>query len=57
VLAGKNKLISLWLHDYAGNKTEPVLLAHEMRIATYAKACWENWLPDDVFVTAHNNTI
>jgi len=55
--AGKDKLISLWLHDCASNRTDPSFLAHEMPIATYAKACWEKWLPDELFVKADNDTV
>ena len=53
--AGKNKTVSLWLHDCAGNRTDPSFLAHEMPLATYAKAVWDKWLPRDLFEKAHEN--
>jgi hypothetical protein len=52
---GKNKVMSLWLHDCTGNRTDPKFHAHEMPIATYAKAIWDEWLPRDLFESAHAN--
>ena len=53
--AGINKTISNWLQDCAGQKTDLSFLAREMPIAEYAKACWGEWLPNDVLQAAHAN--
>ena len=54
--AEKNPMMSIWLHDCASGKLDPHFAAHELPIAHYAKACYEEWIPRDTLQTAFEHS-
>ena len=49
--AGKNPLVSLWLHDCTGSEIGPAYTSHEQPVLQYAKAYYEKLLPMDTMRT------
>ena len=55
--AGKNPLVTLWAIDCEGSKTDPAFAVHEMPLNSYAKACYEKWLPQELLQATFDEVV